>query len=40
MIYLYLYLYIYPAEFTKSVTQHLYVNPATEQAATKAMCCN
>ena len=26
-------------QFTKPVTQHLYVNPATARADTKAMCC-
>jgi len=42
MLYLYLYLYLYlnifPAQFTKPTTQHLYVNPATAQSDTKAMC--
>jgi len=40
LLYLYHYLnfYMFPAQFTKPITQHLYINPATAQADTKAMC--
>jgi hypothetical protein len=37
-IYLYLNLYMFPAQFTKPITQQLYLNPATAHADTEAMC--